>query len=354
MGNVAAFFTGTSDADVVMPGPVAAAMSGDSPVVTVLTAPGEPGPPGLEPLHEQAEVRFAADEADLRAALPDTDALMVTDFRTEALEAAWPSAGRLQWIHATSAGVDALLFPGIRDSEVAITNARGIFDRAIAEYVLGVILMFAKDFRRNVELQQAHEWRHRDTERILGKRVLVIGAGAIGREIGGLCRAAGLRADGVARRARDDDEVFETVHPVAELRTHLGAADFVVIAAPLTPATEGLIGADELAAMKPSARLINIGRGPILDTDALIEALEAGRIAGAGLDVFETEPLPADHPLWARSDVLISAHMAGDFLGWREALTEQFLENFERWRRGEPLHNVVDKNRGYVPPETSE
>lgn len=328
-------------------------MSGEQPVVTVLTAPGENEPPGLAPLHEQAEVRFASDEAGLRAQLPTTDALMVTDFRTEALAAAWSSAERLQWIHATSAGVDALLFPGMRRSNVQVTNARGVFNRAIAEYVLGIILMFAKDSRHNIELQRAHEWRHRDTERILDKRVLVVGAGAIGRDIAGLCSAAGMRVSGIARTARED-AAFEAVHPIAELRTHLEDADYVVIAAPLTPDTEGLFSVDEFAAMRAGARLINVGRGPIVDTDALLTALDEGQIAGAGLDVFETEPLPANHPLWDRDNVLISAHMAGDFVGWREALTEQFLDNFERWRRGEALCNVVDKQRGYVPPEKTE
>lgn len=327
-------------------------MSGSQPVVTVLTGPEEPEPPGLAPLHEQSEVRFASDEAGLRERLPDTDVLMVTDFRTDALAAAWPTAESLQWVHATSAGVDALLFPELCASKVPVTNARGTFDRAIAEYVLGIILMFAKDGRGNIELQQAHEWRHRDTERILDKQVLVIGAGAIGAEIAQLCRAAGMRASGIARTARKD-AAFDAVHAIAELHTHLATADYVVIAAPLTADTEQLFGPTEFAAMHTGTRLINIGRGAIVDTDALVQALDAGRIAGAGLDVFETEPLPADHALWDRDNVLMSAHMAGDFIGWRETLTEQFLDNFQRWQRGQALHNVVDKQRGYVPPAQS-
>lgn len=324
-------------------------MSAAHPVVTILTGPGEDKPPGLTSLDEQASVRHVHDETGLRAQLPDTDVLLVTDFRTDALAAAWHGATRLQWIHATSAGVDALLFPAMRESAIPVTNARGIFNRAIAEYVLGTILMFAKDTRRNIELQQAREWRHRDTERIYGKRVLVVGAGAIGHDIARLCSAAGMRAAGIARNPRNDD-VFEAIYPISELHQHLPDADYVVIAAPLTPETNGLFGAAELAAMSSGARLINIGRGPIVDTDALVDAIDDGQIAGAGLDVFETEPLPTDHPLWSRRNVLISAHMAGDFVGWREALSAQFLENFERWRHGKALHNLVDKTRGYVPP----
>lgn len=319
------------------------------PVVTVLTAPDEDEPPGLAPLHEAAQVRFADDESSLREALPDSEILLVTDFRTEAFRRAWPAAQKLRWVHATSAGVDAVLFPQIRQSGVTITNARGIFDRAIAEYVLGVILAFAKDTRRNIELQQDREWQHRDTERVQGKRVLVVGAGSIGRQIARLCRAVDMQVEGIARSARESDPDFNAVYANADLHARLAEADYVVIAAPLTEQTRGMFGADEFAVMQPHARFINIGRGPIVQTDALVHALDCGQIAGAGLDVFEQEPLPEKHPLWGMRNVLMSAHMAGDFIGWRAALSEQFLENLARWTAGEELKNIVDKGRGYVP-----
>lgn len=315
-------------------------------VVTVLTAPGEKPPPGLEPLREQAEVRVAGHESALRAALPGTDVLVVTDFRTDALRAAWPQADRLAWIHATSAGVDALLFPALVESGVVLTNARGIFDRAIAEYVLGVILAFAKDTRTNIALQKRREWRHRDTERIAEQRVVVVGAGSVGRAIAMLCGQAGMTVTGIARSARSDP-AFAQVAASDDLHRQLGRADYVVVAAPLTAGTHHLFGAAEFAAMAPSARFINIGRGPIVDTEALVAALVSGQIAGAGLDVFEQEPLPPDHALWEMDNVLISAHMAGDFIGWRAALSAQFLDQFRRWRSGEALANVVDKQRGY-------
>jgi phosphoglycerate dehydrogenase-like enzyme len=131
----------------------------------------------------------------------------------------------------------------------------------------------------------------------------------------------------------------------------LPEADFVVVAAPLTDSTRGLFNASAFKQMGSHARLINIGRGPIVDTDALVGALEAQELAGAALDVFEQEPLPEDHALWGMEQVIVSPHMAGDFQGWREALSEQFLDNFDRWRNGESLENVVDKDRGYVPPD---
>ena len=325
-------------------------MAARKPTVTILTGSGEPLPPGLDPLPRRAEVRHADDAESLSEHLPGSDILLVTDFRTDALERAWPHADRLRWIHATSAGVDAVLTDGVLESDVTVTNARGIFDGAIAEYVLGAILVFAKDTHANIEFQRQREWRHRDTERIAGKQLLVVGAGAIGRSIARLCHAAGMRVQGVARRARDEDEDFESVYAIDTLGAQLPQADYVVVAAPLTPDTHHLFSTAQFAAMRRSARFINIGRGPIVDTDALVRALRERRIAGAALDVFEEEPLPADHPLWDLDNVLISAHMAGDFVGWREALSRQFLDNLARWQAGESLHNIVDKGRGYVPP----
>ena len=321
------------------------------PVVTVLTAPDAPLPPGLEPLHERARVRHADGEASLREHLPSTDILLATDFRSHALENCFDQAHHLAWVHATSAGVDAVMFDAIRASAVTITNARGIFDRAIAEYVLGVILAFAKDTRTNIELQQQRRWQHRDTECIRGKRLLVVGAGSIGRQIARLSAAVGMQVHGTARSARSDDPDFVAVHASAELFDQLALADYVAVAAPLTPQTRGLFNAEAFDRMPAHARFINVGRGPIVDTDALVNVLTDGRIAGAALDVFEQEPLPANHPLWGLDNVLISAHMAGDFIGWRVALSEQFLDNLSRWRAGEPLRNVVDKGRGYVPQQ---
>ena len=320
----------------------------DPMIITVLTAPGEGEPPGIEAIRERAEVRMAWDEATLRETLPGTQVMMVTDFRTEALAAAWPCADRLKWIHATSAGVDALMFPALIDSDVVVTNAKGIFDRTIAEYVLCTILMFAKDFPNSMRFQQETRWQHRDTERAQGQQVLVVGAGSIGRQIGRLVTAIGMKADGIARRARPDDPDFNAVHSQDDLFDHLATADYVVIAAPLTPQTEGLFNGEAFAAMKPTARLINIGRGPVVRTDDLVTALECGQIAGAALDVFEQEPLPPEHPLWSMKNVIMTPHMSGDFIGWRHALTEQFLDNFDQWKAGQGLFNEVDKALGYA------
>lgn len=317
--------------------------------IVVLTAPGEGLPAGMEPLEHEAELRVAEDTAGLESALPGARVLCVTDFRTDALAEAWPAADRLEWIHATSAGVDALMIPAVRDSDIPVTNARGIFDGCIAEYVLGQVIAFCKDFAGNWRLQQAHRWRHRETDPVAGQRMLVVGAGAIGRRIARTCGAIGIECDGVGRRARAGDEDFAAIYAQADLLSLLPDYDFVVIAAPLTEATRGLFGAAEFNAMAGHARLINIGRGPIVRTEALVDALRDGSIDGAALDVFEEEPLPADHPLWDLPNVHLSAHMAGDFIGWNEALSAQFLDNFRRWQRGETLNNTVDKAQGFVP-----
>ena len=310
--------------------------------ILVLVADADEQLPGLDGLPESVQVETVSEEAALRKALPEADILVVTDFRTGLLERCWPAEPKLCWVHATSAGVDALLFPALVDSPIMLTNARGVFDRGIAEYVLGAVLMFAKDTHGNLRLQAQRQWQHRDTELIEQRQVLVVGAGSIGAQLARLLSAVGMQVTGMASKAREHEDFVEVLGQ-EDLHTALGKADFVVITAPLNEATEGMFDQAAFAAMKPGARLINVGRGPIVQTDALLAALDAGEIAGAALDVFEEEPLPPEHPLWAQPQVMMSAHMAGDFIGWRRALGEQFVANFQRWQAGEALFNQVKK-----------
>ncbi len=315
--------------------------------ITVLLAEDEPSLPGLDTLSGHARVQEVRTPDELRAALPDTQVLVVTDFRTGLLEEVWPDNCPVRWVHATSAGVDALMIDPIKYSDIVVTNARGIFDRGIAEYVLGALLLFAKDTLTNLALQAENRWQHRETRLLKGSRALIVGAGSIGREVATVLRAMGMEVIGTARRARQDS-AFDRVHRQQDLPALLGDADYVVITAPLTPDTEGLFDAAQFRRMKPGAILVNVGRGAIVSTDALFQALQTGRLGGAALDVFEQEPLPADHPLWDQPNVMLSAHMAGDFIGWRAALGQQFVDNFHRWRRGQPLINPVNKEYGYV------
>lgn len=316
--------------------------------MAVLHAEAVPDTAGMAPVAAHADIRYT-DAAGLATALDGADVLFVYDFLTDALPRAWHAADTLEWIHVAAAGVDPLMFPELRDSDVTVTNSRGVFDDAIAEYVLAQILLFAKDIPESLRLQRDHTWRHRESERIAGRTVLVVGTGPIGRAIARLLTAVGMHVSGSGRRARRDDPDFGTVTPTEELPAALGDADFVVVAAPLTEQTRNLFDADMFSAMKPGARFVNVGRGDLVRTGDLVEALRARTIAGAALDVVDIEPLPAGHPLWDMPNVVITPHNSGDFAGWREALIDVFTENFERWRAGAPLGNIVDKHLGYVP-----
>jgi phosphoglycerate dehydrogenase-like enzyme len=273
---------------------------------------------------------------------------MLWDFFSTAVRDVWADAGALEWIHVTAAGVDTLLFDELRDSAVVVTNAHGVFDRPIAEYVLGAVIAHAKDSLRSFDLQRGHRWQHRETRSILGSKALVVGTGAIGRETARLLRAAGLEVRGAGRTARSDDPDFGEIVASGNLVAEVGWADHLVLAAPLTPATRGLVNAEVLAAMRPGTQLVNVARGPIVDEEALFTAVNRGRIA-ATLDVFDHEPLAPDHRLWDAPNVTVTAHMSGDVIGWRDTLAAQFAGNVRRWLAGEPLLNVVDKKLGYIP-----
>lgn len=293
------------------------------------------------------DFRFCAADG-LAAAVRGAQALLLWDFFSRAVRDVWSQADRLEWIHITAAGVDTLLFDELRDSDVVVTNARGVFDRPLAEYVLGAVIAFAKDSLTSYDLQRRHEWRHRETRSITGATALVVGTGGIGREIARLLAAAGLVVRGAGRRAVANDPDFGEIVESADLAAEVGWCDHLIMAAPLTPATRGLVDAEVLAAMKPDAHLVNIARGPMVDESALLDAVTQRRIGGATLDVFQTEPLPPDHPLWDAPNVTITAHMSADVVGWRETLAAQFATNVRRWLAGEPLLNVVDKELGYV------
>lgn len=316
------------------------------PRVVILAAEKQPRPGNLAQLQARADV-VLADAAGLPAALPGADVLFLWDFFSSALREAWPQADALRWVHVAAAGVDAVLFDELRGSEVAVTNAHGVFDAPIAEFVLASILAHDKQLHLSKSLQRQGVWRHREPARTAGSRALVVGTGGIGRATARLLRAVGLQVRGAGRTAREQDDDFGTVLPSADLAAHAGWADHLVLAAPLTGQTRRLVDARVLAAMKPAAHLVNVGRGALVDEPALVDALRSGRIA-ASLDVFEQEPLPAGHPFWAMENVQVSAHMSGDVVGWRDALAGQFLANLDRFIAGEPLDNVVDKSLGYL------
>ncbi len=316
-------------------------------VVAVLVRDQDDRPPGLEALQGRVELRFV-DEAGLAEAVAGAQCLLLWDFFSPAVRAVWDRCGDLEWIHVAAAGVDTLLFPALRDSEVTVTNARGTFDRPIAEFVLASVLACAKRLHESRDLQREHLWRHRETLEVRGARALVVGTGAIARETARLLGAVGMQVRGAGRSPASHDPDFGQVLPSDDLPAHVGWADHVVNATPLTDATRGLFDARVFAAMRPGAHFVNIGRGPSVVEADLVAALESGRPCAASLDVFDREPLPADSPLWDAPGVVVSAHMSGDVVGWQDTLARQFVDNALRWLAGEDLVNVVDKRLGYV------
>ncbi|MFG3245124.1 D-2-hydroxyacid dehydrogenase [Streptomyces sp. NPDC048187] len=285
-----------------------------------------------------------ADAATLAERLPYADVLLVWDFTSHAVREAWPGDGpRPRWVHTASAGVDHLMCPELAGSDTVVTNARGVFDQPIAEYVAALVLAMAKDLPTTLRLQSERTWRHRESTRVAGTRACVVGSGPIGRAVARTLEALGITTALVGRTARPG------VHGTDELDRLLAGADWVVAAAPLTDDTRGMFDARRFGLMRPSARFVNVGRGPLVVEDDLVEALTSRRIAGAALDVLNHEPLAPDSALWRVPDLIVSPHMSGDTVGWRDELGAQFVELFESWAAGGPLANVVDKKRGYVP-----
>lgn len=314
------------------------------PRVTVVTNGDTPSPACVGALRAHTPITLTTVE-QLGEVLSQTDVLFVWPFSLPTLRFEWQEVAHLRWIHTATAGIDGVVFPELTQSNVLLTNSRGVFDDSIAEYVLGLILAFAKDFPRTLDLQRQRVWMHRDTERLAGQNVLVVGAGAIGRAIARLCRLANMTVELMGRRARGDAE-FGEVLGASELYRALGRADFVVVAAPLTDATYNMFDVAAFNAMSAHARFINIGRGSIVDESALLRAIREGRLAAAALDVFVDEPLPDEHPFWSEERVIVSPHMSADFHGWQEVITDLFLQNLRRFRGGAPLLNIVDKALG--------
>jgi phosphoglycerate dehydrogenase-like enzyme len=316
--------------------------------VLVLGATDVEPPPGLPEVLTGAAYRFADDAPGLAAALPETDVILHWSDRTELLRAAWPAASRLRWIHAAGVGVDWALFPELIDSDVVVTNCRGVFDETMPEYALALLLALAKDLRATIDDQRARRWRHRPLTALRGRRATVVGLGSIGRATARLLRIVGMEVIVVGRTAREDPELGR-IRASTELAEVAVETDALVLVTPLTDETRGLVDQSVLAALPPGSLLVNIGRGAVVDEAALIESLQSGRLGGAALDVFATEPLPPDHPLWATSNVIVSPHIGGDAPGWLEWFSRSFLDELDRFIAGRPFKNVVDKRLGYVP-----
>ena len=252
-------------------------------------------------------------------------------------------APNLRWMHLPNAGVDHPVFGQFLERGVRLTNSSGAAAEPIAQTAVGGLLALARGFPRWHASQQRHEWApHRSTPRDLrGQRMLVVGLGAIGNEIARLAQALGLHVVGVRRSPRTVRDHIDEMHPPSGLHDLLPRTDWLVLACPLTDDTRRLIDADALARLPVTACVINVGRGQVIDESALVTALQSGHLGGAYLDVFETEPLPADSPLWDLPNVIISPHNSVAATGNSARVSEIFLRNLEHWARGEPLENEV-------------
>ena len=308
------------------------------PKAIVIVPEGRPVPP-LQQAEELVETVVVRTADEFRAAQDDAEILFLNDFKTKLLREVGP--GKLRWIHTSSIGVDPLLTDEIVNGDIVVSNSRGVCERPIAEWVLGVLLMFTKDLRRTIELQQEHRWLHRETEPLQGRRVLVVGPGPVGREAVLLLRAAGMDVTVVGRSPREDP-TLGWIDGFSELDEKLGEVDDVVLTVPLTAESRGMFDAERLGRMRSGARLVNVGRGAVVVAEDLLAAIDSGHLGGAALDVFEQEPLPEDSPFWSRANVLVSPHASGDLVGWRGRVAECFTENLKRWQAGEPLKDVVD------------
>jgi len=282
--------------------------------------------------------------------LPDTDIFVGYSLRPQQLKL----AKKLKWLHSTAAGVAQLMYPELRDSGIVVTNPSGIFSVPMAEHTMGLLVALARNFPDSVRYQDDSHWGQQDlwdkpqhlTE-LNGKLLLIVGYGSIGRELASRAHAFDMRVWGVTRSGKGDANYAEKLLPVAQLDEVLPQADYIVVAAPETAETAQLMNAARFAKMKRGARLINVGRGSLLDEAALLRAVESGALAGAALDVAATEPLSPDSPLWKAPNLFITPHTSGvsDRLWNRQA--DILVQLLERWFDGRELFNRVDFNRGY-------
>lgn len=317
--------------------------------LAVISPPNLPYLSLLSKLPADTDVTIGFSEDELRDVIPTADVIMNGMNGGNLFTTFFPQAKSVRWVHSLSAGVENILTPELVNSSVPLTNARGVFAESLGEFVIAAALFFAKDLRRMVRSQEAAKWDQFDVEVLYRQSMAIVGYGEIGRAAARRAKALGMKVYATRRRAellKDDPIVDEGFSP-ERMTEMIAKSDYVVAAAALTPESRDLIGEREIAAMKKTAVIMNVGRGPVINEAALVRALQGDRIRGAALDVFDKEPLPDGHPFWAMKNVLLSPHCADHTEGWLEDAAGFFVENFHRFAKGEPLQNVVDKKAGY-------
>jgi phosphoglycerate dehydrogenase-like enzyme len=291
----------------------------------------------------------------------DVEVLLRGWLSSDAFDRLLARAPRLAYVHSASTGVERALTPAARERGIVITNARGVFSRPIAEYVLMMILAISRRLPGLLELQRERTWQPLEGVELRDVTVGIVGLGSIGRAVGALATAFGCRVVAMRRRPSEgsratagDDEsrsfgavMLDRVGGPESLPELLAESDFVVLAAPLTPETEEMMNATALSAMKPTAWLINVARGGLVDERALLNALQDGTIGGAVLDTFRDEPLTASSPFYDLPNVIVTPHTSWSSGRVLDRSVELFCDNLRRYASGEPLLNVVDPAAGY-------
>jgi phosphoglycerate dehydrogenase-like enzyme len=315
----------------------------------VLTAPGDRSIRFLAELRQMATIMVGDSGRDFANAAVHAEIVLNWSGSLALLREVFLMSRRVRWIHSRSAGLEQTLFPELIESEVIVTNGRGVFSPSLGEFALAAILYFAKDFHRMIHNQMAGVWEPFEVTMVSGQTLGIVGYGSIGRAVAVRARALGMNVLGLTRVSQrpTEDSLIDEVYEREQLLEMLPQCDYVVVTVPLTEQTRGLIGNAEFTAMKNSAVVINVGRGPTIDEGAMIKALSHHRIRGAALDVFDQEPLPQGHPFYSLENVLLSPHCADRTPDWLDNAMRFFLEQLERFRRGETLLNVVDKALGY-------
>jgi phosphoglycerate dehydrogenase-like enzyme len=302
--------------------------------------PADHALPKIETLEQQGRWQALLESAEV-----------LFDFGPTSMTESLASLPRLRWIQATSAGVGRFAARiGLTRSDVVVTTASGVHARPLAEFVLMAMLMFGKGAFRLAADQRAHRWERYAGREIAGSVVGIVGVGRIGCEIARVLRSLDARVVGTVRAVdgrRPEDLSLDTLLPTEDVDEILGELDALVLCCPHTPETHHLLNAARLAALKPTAILINVARGAIVDEDAMIAALREGRLGGAALDVFAHEPLPLESPLWDLPNVLISPHSASTAANENEKIVELFRDNLRRYLDGRPLRNVLNNELLY-------
>lgn len=305
----------------------------------------------LSQLPPQVTINIETDLDQTKSLAPETDAVLLCNWKgnKEILQEILKINPQIKWVHTWWTGVDALIFPELKNYPLTLTNARGVYAEPLAEFVIAACIYFAKDFPRMLKNQKAGIWEQYESELIFGKTLGIFGYGEIGKSIAKRASALGMNVVAVRKRKEQSikDPYLKQILSFEEANTLFKNSDYLVSAAPLTKETEHFINKSALDLMKPTAVLINVGRGPVVKENDLIETLKAKKIKGAALDVFEVEPLSKESPLWSLENVLLSPHIADRNSGWLANSLQFFIDNCHKFINGQKLENVVNLELGY-------